>query len=223
MIKNESSIIGVIDKKIIKSLNDLNQDAKNIFEDYLIFHNDHIEGTNKLHKGEHFAIPSIDLGPVFENFPNKIFKFYSQILFKTISENKKYLDAFTIKDSKIYLEGLAGKISIQVGEIVSSNNITSNNQKFENIVKRELNDDFDVMLELNEDSVISLVGNEFINISEGKYRTRITKEIIPGLKKSHKIKLFFYEHPSDKSLFHMCVQAERNKLISYHIYTCLYM
>ena len=62
-----------------------------------------------------------------------------------------------------------------------------------------------------------------MNIHRDKYKTRITKEVIPGLKKSHDVVLDFFDHNKDKSLFYLGIKVRRGYCTSYHIYTCLHM
>ena len=198
----------------LNKFNNINQELKNIFTDYYMDNTDLIFGTSKLHKGKHFV--SCDYRFPFEFNDDIYLQFQSQSVFEAVSKNKKYIKSLRINNN-IVLYG--DEFAADIGSYINKSFVTAKT----NLNLELLDKSPDVTMDLTSDAVEKLVKNAYINISEGKYRTRITKEIIPGLKKSHNISLAFIGHSTDKSLFHLLVKADRGVLTSCHIYTCLYM
>ena len=191
----------------------INQELKNIFTDYYMDTTQFIHGTNKLHKGKHFVVTEYKF-PF--NFSDDVYlKLDSASIFEAIGKNKKHIKSFKI-DNDVMLYG--DEYSATIGNVVNKAFINK-----PNIDDMVLNDSFDNNIELTSDAVERLVKNAYININKDGFRTRITKEVIPGLKKSHDISISFSKHETDRSLFYLIIKADRTVLTSYHIYTCLYM
>lgn len=211
----------IFKKGELNKLFDLNQDLKNIFSNYLIFNNSLIIGTNKLHKGKHFVISEYRVP--FDHVEGTIYNIDSRMVFDSVSKNKKNITSIIIDDNKIYIKG--EDLLFQIGDCIfkESHKIKEEINSHIHFVEMISQDKYDVAIGLSEENVNDLIKNEYININEKKYRTRITKEIIPGLKKQHKVSIILYKHDVDKQLFHLAIKVIRDKNISYHIYTCLFM
>jgi len=212
----------------INKLHDLNQELKNIYNEYYLTKDGYIFGDSKLNKGKHFGITEFiwyfDF-PVIDNNAETLLKLIPQNIFTAVSKNKKNLQYIKVdEDHKVYLSGENLEEDILIGEFHSGINTIEELNNAKAFINSDMNGSYmENSMMLTKDSVEKLVGNEFINIAEDKYRTRITKEIAPGLKKSHVMYLFFFDNPDDKKLFHLGVKIERGSCISYHKYTCLYM
>ena len=77
------------------------------------------------------------------------------------------------------------------------------------------------LIHINEEDVISLVSNTLIVVSHKKYKIRITKELIPGLKKNFMLSCFF-EDISD-IVFNCTIVCHRLECITFHRYKCIRM
>ena len=208
----------------LNKFNNLNQDLKTIFDYYYIYNDSqYVFGEAKLHKGKHFVCTSFKM---FFEHPNCALRFCSQQIFEAISKNKSKIKYITIIDSCIYLGGDIDLI--RIGQMIDLKSTDSDMSMYNTINTEHVNDIITEQLSshiihLTDEGIKDLVSNEFINVSENRYRTRITKEVIPGLKKSHEVGLWFSKHTKDSSLFYLTIIVERNNCTSYHRYTCLYM
>lgn len=206
----------------LNKFNDLNQDLKTVFSTFFLYGDGCVLGESVLHKGKHFAYTNFKM--FFEYPEDVILKFNSQAIFKAISDNKKNIKAISIVDNSIFLIGDSID-PIIIGDVINVNLILENTSEDIMLFHRILNRDshgVDVV-QLTTDDVHRLVKNEFINITQHKYRTRITREVVPGLKKSHELILDFCKHDTDKTLFHLIIKSIRKSCVTYHWYTCLFM
>ena len=209
----------------LNKFNNLNQDLKTVFKKYMLFPNGYILGDPILRKGCHIGYTEFEM--FFKH--NNPLEFNSQAIFEAIKNNKKNIKFIKIDNNHIYFGG--DDLLIEIGEVDTFH--TSNKAYFEskalykykwllrdNNIEKDNN--FKVM-KLSDDQVHLLVGNDYININKSKYKTRITKEIIPGLKKSSNVILILFDHDTDKHLFHLAINTNRSSCTTCHIYTCLYM
>ena len=206
----------------LNKLNNLNQDLKTIFNNYIILDNGFIYGDSILHKGSHMVHTQFK---IFFDYPDGyVLRINSKDFFETIKNNKKDISFISIDDNKLYL-GREDSL-FKIGDLIQFRWSQLSNELIEymSLVNMMIdNDNPKTFVTLSTDEVIELVDNMFINIRRDKYKTRITKEVMPGLKKSHEVVLDFFDHTKDKSLFYLGIKVRRAYCTSYHIYTCLHM
>ena len=204
----------------LKKLNDLNQDLKTIFETYILSNSGFIYGESILRKGSHMVKSDFKF---FIPCPGGyVFRINSKDLYTAIKDNKKHISQMSLVDNKLYI-GNDEKV-FQIGVCVKAKfiNLHKQFQEYTQLDNVKI-DDAKTAEELSNDDVKNLVGGFYIIIKNGKYKTRITKEVIPGLKKSHEVKIDFFDHSKDKSLFFMTITVHRAHCVSYHTYTCIFM
>lgn len=202
----------------VKKLNDFNQEAKNIFSEYSIWIADNMclafgHSVNPgygLHYIEADATGKYSIIPAITN--NQTLNVDSKKLFKTISDNKATnIVSAEYNNKKLTLFGSGFKECISTS--VTYNPIPVIDDK-DTIVKS---------LRLSTEDVEALCANEMITINEGKkYMTRITRGIIPGLKKSHQISVSIFDNGED-SIYNLVIENKRNELTSFHVYKCIHM
>lgn len=216
----------IIDKKgIISPLYKFNQDVKNIFTEYIVFPSGMTVGVPKLEKGFHFVIDGFDIS---EYINKNIFgiRYNSKSIFDGLKIDKKNTDGLSISnDSDIYYYNSSEKkcIGENIG-IIHINEmsipkhlspfVSMNFNKFNEIVTG-----FTPQISLNKDDVKALVGNEIINIDAEQYSTRISRELIPGLKKSDKVFIDFID--VNGLLYQIIIKAIRSSTTSFHCYTAI--
>lgn len=205
----------------LNKLNNLNQDLKTIFNNYILLDNGFIYGDSILHKGSHMVYT--DFKMFFTGFDNYVFRINSKDLFETIKDNKKIISFITVIDNILYLGGEDSLFKI--GDMIPFKWDCTGLNDYLSLINLLANEkiDSDTYVELTNEAVIDLIGNLYINIKRDKYKTRITKEVIPGLKKSHEVVIEFFDHTKDKTLFYLGIKVKRASCTSYHIYTCLHM
>lgn len=179
------------DTKLLKRLNDINQDAKTIFGDsFTIYPTGLIvmdENPNRFMIGNHYGFCEInDMGfnPISLSFNSK--NFYRMM--KTIK--KANISGFEINDY--------GDVDVVFAGITSAELVVAEKGVPVKIIPRILtamhtdtipdiqytaNDCYDI----GNDNVLRLFGNARYVVDSNGYRCRITKQLIPGLKKSHKV------------------------------------
>jgi len=207
----------------LNKLNNLNQDLKTIFNNYIILDNGFIYGDSILRKGTHMVHTQFKM--FFEYPDSYVIRINSKDLFETIKNNKKIITCIRIIDNIIYLGG--EESLFKIGDMISFRWSQLSNELMEYMslinLMVEDNKSNSTFTILSTEDTIDLVNNEYKNIRKNKYKTRITKEVIPGLKKSHEVVLDFFDHTKDKSLFYLGIKVRRAYCTSYHIYTCLHM
>ena len=201
----------------LKSLNDLNQDLKSIFTVYALCRHNICVGTPILHKGFHFGttksvLPGID-------YSNTVVVIDSVKLFQAVKNNKKDISGYVINDSIL---NLFSKDSLfEIGRVISVDSYEANRyiKPLESIPELKLSELH--LKQLSPLVVENLVKNEIHNISDDKYRTRISREVIPGLKKSHNVFAGFSD--IDDYTFRLYIRANRSCVDTMHVYKCLYI
>lgn len=211
-----------VPKGFIKSLNDFNQDMKTIFSEYYIYPDGRVISESKNNKydiGKHFCITDYKF---LEEYKDYIIHFNSDIIYRTIKDNKKDIKYICVENGIIKFIG--DKLDIDIGTVIHMNGIKSLTI-LDPIYNMSTDIGFNVKnvdFEFSTDDVIDMVENKYKNISYESYRCRITREVIPGLKKSHSI-AFTFNDMDDDNLFCMNIIAKRATLTSIHSYTCIRM
>ena len=216
-----------IPKGFLKSLNDFNQDIKTIFSNYYIYPNGMV--ISKKHNnismlGKHLCITDY----VFLNdYKDYVINLVSDTVYRVIKDNKKDIKWLSIdnggniklctNDNDISIGYIVQPDSIETAAILDVYNLS--NKTYDDIINNLNN----IRIQLSEEDVLSLTKNAYKNIVAGEYKCRITRELMPGLKKSNKVDIYFNDNIEDERLFNMYVIVERNKLKSYHQYTCIYI
>lgn len=211
-------------KKEIKKINDFNQDAKNIFTEYYILPSGIIIGESTLLRGIHFILLN-------DNLPieNKVLSFNSKDIYTSIKDNKKNITNLLFVNSDIYFETIDINKNLIIGQYYTTeeslpNKINANKDTVSKIISDYISIQSNETVNIDTNDVESLVSNGVLNITAGKYMTRITKELIPGLRKNDNINILFYDDINPE-LFKIVIQVNRSKskMISYHVYTAIFI
>lgn len=212
----------IFKKGELNSLNNLNQDLKTIFSSYMLITTEvmfpvaYCIGENIASRGKHlchteYSFPGIEIGFVVQIISDK--------LFQCIKNNKKNIIGYEIIDSDIFLISETEKWEFGIVHKLDSKACKEAIPKLESILETISTEPSTI--KLTDDDVLDLTKNEMLNISKDKYRTRITREIIPGLKKTHTVTIRFSN--IDNSLFLLSIDVERSTCVSHHVYTCVYI
>lgn len=214
-------------KGFLKQLNDLNQDAKTIYDKYYLHPDGVITSEPKFYKykiGSHFCKTDFTLSRIDECFNMAIVEFDSDAIYRGIKDFKKYINCIAINDDlSLHLIG-ENDTDIVIGCIYKTNSIKT--FKFSDTYLKAIDVIKDIIpntITISDDDVEDLVKNQYKNYGYDKYRTRITREVIPGLKKTHKLRLSFYDNAENGKLFNMRLVSIRTSLTSYHNYTCIFL
>lgn len=204
-------------KKDVTKLYNFNQDIKNIFSEYTILPGGLTLGTPILEKGKHYVLNGYELPNIDEkNLMIEPFIYSSKQIFDNIKENKKIIDSIVLDKNTLYFLSSTTDQIFNIGRVMNSSDtkmVDKNMIKFDISKERK-------WLVLSEDDVKSLVGNQIIEIVDDKYKTRISRELMPGLKKSHSVTISF-DDVSDE-IFKIIISVQRTYLTSIHIYSALY-
>lgn len=218
-----------MDKKSLTKFYNINQDLKTIFSLYNMIHiNDGnvlcVSDKNgyMLQTGRHFAhITDTSVVPKYSDITTiESAKFY-----KFFSNYKKYITGLSVKDNDIVImsNGIPSpEYTDNIGYIPYGNiNIDSylSNDKFETTIDEMLNE-FKPHVTLTDMDVELLVKNNYHILRYGNYVTRITRELIPGLKKNHVVDAMFRQ-TVDNKIYECIIRCKRATVTSYHVYRCL--
>lgn len=214
-------MIHIFEKGELNKLNDLNQDLKTIYDSYVLTSSGIIFGESLLHKGSHMVRTDFKL--FFDCPEGYVIRIFAKMLFTTIKDNKKKITLMK-SDRNVLCIGNDDEL-FMIGAITKDTPITMYKDLRGHDITADMNLDPDnnISITLSSNLVEALVANEYMNVRQGKYRTRITKEVIPGLKKSHKVEITFFDHSKEKTQFFMSIKVHRNRCVSYHTYNCLFM
>jgi hypothetical protein len=218
-----------IDSKYLKKLYDFNQDAK-IFGDRYIMYNGHIlcdpSDMSRLAFGHHMGKYDIELYNGSDEYAHIVMarNFYRLMkLVKKKDFKELAIDNDCIKfilDESIDVNKLV--VLEQKTPIAVHNTLATIGFGIDVNVDEFKIDEFDRWI-LSSDDVEALVKNEYLMVGKGWYQTKITKELIPGLKKTHKVEIIFgHNHTSDE-LYSIYFDVERATINTIHKYNAYIM
>ncbi len=201
------------DKTNIKKLNDFNQITKRIFNGFYLFNDGIIindMNNSKLSIGRHFATTLIE--PI-DDIPNNCIYLTTDKIYKTIRDNKKNIKHLLVNNNKIYIGN--DEVKEKIGYVIKNIPL---NQKDPLLSFIEYHKKSSSMLPQN---IIDLLcDNGIYTYSEDIYKVRLTKELLPALKKNMKV-IISFKQDENSSLFYLLLSIDRGALISYHVYKCV--
>lgn len=225
---SKSKLIKELDSKGIKKINDFNQIVKKIFKTYYIDNenlimfttDDKYECTNK---GAHFChLDNTSINPFIDVLEGRICCFDSHVIFKTIQEEKKKITGISADDSCIYFVMKDGDIVYDkfIGQHFMKDRLNMTLSKSLSKAINYFNTFENTSFEKVSDDIIQkLINNSLIKYHYNDITFRITKELLPNLKKDSNISLSAINAGED--LFTGILYEERNGICIYNIYTPL--
>lgn len=208
--------------KWINKLNNLNQEAKNIFKRYFLYP----DGKILARSDDYATKKGCHIGQTDYKFPiaevqDKIIYLTSSQIFRVIKENKKQIKSMNIHDDgNIYL--YTNDMKYSIGQVIDNDNKLLNDVISFDPNEKSICDSTSVI----EETVYNLVKNDWIIISymsygmKVEYKTRLTRELLPGLKKTHEVYFNFGE--CDQDTFYTYLKVVRGKvMVTYHRYRCV--
>lgn len=213
-----------ITTKDLKVINDLNQVLKKVYKRYTIFSNGFIIPTttedSMVSGGIHFSIIPPETVKKLQDIFNLnltsdtyslIVELDASAVFKAIKDNKKDLSSLSFIDNHIYFQG---KDMYPIGFVQQDSNVETYLKKV-----LELHTLFD-LVELSEEVVESLSNNNMAILGKEEYKVRLTKEVIPNLKKDMLVHIGF-RNDSEPTLFQIMIKTTKNDISSFHFYKCI--
>lgn len=191
----------------VKQIYDFNQEAKNIFDNYMFMNNNLVIGDNNL-IGKHY----IDCGFTLYNEP-VIQGFDSRDLYELLKTGRKDISEYEYKNEMFYINNKPfGYTFAELNKYDwSCIRMLTFVQQF---------NESQYIINLSEDDIYDLTKNKILDLKCDQYMSRISRKIIPGLKKSHKVQIRFYDD-SLSNVFRMHIKVDRKVLVSNHIYQCI--
>lgn len=191
----------------VKQMFEFNQEAKHIFESYM-FKNDNFVIGNTDSKGRHF----VERGFMLCDDSN-IHGFDPKDLYELLKTGRKDITEWECHNNQYYINDKCFGYSL--GD--------SFNYEYKcNIFKVNMErfNESPYIVNLNDDDIYNLMKNKILGVKSHIYESRISRKIIPGLKKKHKVQIRFYigEFPD---VFNMHIKVDRGVLVSHHIYQCI--
>lgn len=208
-------------KKKIKTINDFNQVVKKYFKYCFIFNDGVIVCEDKdkcTKKGFHFCtieMVPLDIVPV-----DQVIKISCETIFKTIRDRKKEIQSIEEIDGDIYF--VLDTERIHMGSIVTEGGLKQEIKDNYDMAKNllSLSEDHDKSI-LTEETVVALVNNELIHYDKDNTNLRITKELVPNLKKDSNVSIEFFDVKKNLQLFQLFFSVIRENVNSYHRYICI--
>lgn len=211
-----------ITSKDIKYMNNINQELKVIFEEYVVRDGLVLTGPDKFmsNKGYHFAV--VDFAPLILSEKIGDIVYSSKGVYNAFKANKSKLSSIYLdtNDYNIYVEFTTDE-KIMIAEVVKSIDIRYRN-KFD-IYKKNINIPSDFCM-IPESSVIKMCDKNPVILESGsEMETVITKELIPGMKntKSKTTKASYaMRQGKDRDTFELYLRGDHEFIKSYHKYLC---
>lgn len=206
--------------KDIKIINDVNQVVKKLFHHYVIFPDGMITGhaESKLPYGIHWSTLDKDkcdtifnLLPVNTDFPIVLDSLTVYTIYKDCK--KEMTDIRIDVDGSIYI---VGNIEYKIGFILTDavDELMFNKKVYEQNMK-------DLKLEeMAFEASGLLMANEMVTYESGEYKIRVTKSVIPNLKKDSVIHIGFIDSNVD-GLFESVITMKKDMVNSFHKYQCI--
>lgn len=205
-----------LDKKEVKKINEFNQLIKKYFKYFFICNNIIISDNDNrcLDKGIYYII--IQNNPFEKIILDKgnVLQLSSIDIYKSIKDNKKYIKGLILENDILYFDLGEDKERCFIGNIHEKISIN-----IPDISKINFNESDNIELLLED--IESLYGNTMMTINDNNHKVRITKELIPGLKKDSIIKVSFSDDDTDNDIFNMVILLELDDKLFYHYYKCI--
>lgn len=209
------------DNKIIKRLNDINQDAKLVFGDlYYIDSESNLftdpKSPNRPTIGKHYA----HIDSEFKIFTYDIASVNSKNIYRCLKHIKKSdIEGLSLDSDGV----LRFVLNVPEEKLLITENKKS--IRIDTEIMRAVDVNIDPpcallpvgFITLDDDVVESLVKNKTYIVRDDKYSCRITKSVIPGLKKSHKVFASLRES-TDPSILLLRFIVNRATMVTYHEY-----
>jgi len=214
-----NSPIMELTSKDIKKLNEFNQIVKRVFNGIYIFSDGIImtdpEIGNRVNKGVHFATTSIQ--PI-DNIPSNYYmSLKCDKIFKFIRDNKKNIRYLTIDGGDLYID-LKDESKEIIGRIFDADdNLYLKKRAISNTIEYHKTHSSLV----SQNVIESLSDNEIYTYGDDEYRVRITKELLPALKRDMKVNISFRDEVGDPTLFYIILSVDKGDVITYHMYKCI--
>lgn len=217
------SVIIPIVSKNVKPFNDLNQIVKKCFNIYFIFRNglicsptgEYVKGINK---GTHIAFCESLVKEIYAFIEShyrieegKFISFISDQLFTALKEKKKLLESIKIEDNVISI--FRDKEEFTVGYIANVDEVDLESGQL--LAKHIMRNDH---ISMNF-SIEGLLNNELVTITKDDCKARMTKELIPVLKKDSNI--YYNIMNGSKDRFKLLIICESKGVRLLHVYTCV--
>lgn len=212
------------EKKVFKTIHDMNQEAKNIFGDTFIIHRD------KLYCDPYDVNTSTQIGrhmgflekPIYDGYDyDTPLIFHSRNFYRLQKSFKKYIDklnicedtgcmSVTMTNDCPNMTVVEKKMPVNVTNIITSPYLGD-------IVPYERGINLNDYKSLSEDEVTKLVQNKYLDLIGGGVRVRITKSLIPNLKEKYVV-YYKFEKCDDDGMGFVMFYVIRDTLISLHKY-----
>lgn len=193
----------------VKEIFEFNQEAKHIFNEYMF-------STHGVVVGEHNFIGThyIEKGFNFQD-TTKVQSFISNEIYELLKKGRKNITEWELSNNFLYT--VNGKV-FGYDVPYSDNDYFIMTNKPNRFAQSFIASPY--VLNLSEDDIYDLTKNKIIDIKCDQYSSRISRKVIPGLKKSHKVQIRFYDSELT-NVFYMHIRVDRKVLVSNHIYHCI--
>ncbi len=210
-----------LDKKFKKRLYDINQELKTVFSRYNIYPDNIIIANNTNENVQQCAyLDNRDGFPI--ELDTYIISLDSTMVYKVYSDDKKNLEYLYMDKNKLIIGN--NEFKYEIGSYYESQSISA--IKYDKIkdVSTEIINAFSPEITLDKELVESMSKGNLVIVGgdHPKYKTRITRTLIPGLKKSSKVDIYFDDMDSSDVLYRMIIRNKRNSgIYTYHKRTCI--
>lgn len=211
-----------VDSKYLKKLNDMNQDAKSVFGDEYILYNGAIYSNTQSYTETHLGFTDYEFYKgIDKSIPLYI---YSRNIYRIIKNLKKNVSAFHVNE----FNSITAKF-VNVSDndmcivenrvpVKITNNIASKQWNINHIKPHVFDENIYVdAYTLSTNEVLTLVGNGLLSIDIHGYTIRIARSLIPGLKKSHIVKITTFESEIP-DIYNIHILVNRASMDTLHIY-----
>jgi len=207
-------------KKFKKKLYDINQDMKTLFFKYNIYP-DNIIISNNLDMPSFHGAKLIDRIDFPDEFDSIVLSLHSRQIYDVYSDHKSELDYIFLVNGFIYLGN--DETKYEIGSYYSEDG--TNSLKFVGLKQHttEIINEFNPTISLDSEKIEKLYKGSLIKIApeNKKYKTRLSKGVVPGLKKSSLLDIEFHDHEENDFLYFITLRNTRNKVYTYHERMCI--
>lgn len=215
-------------KKLINLINDMNQDLKGIYKEYTIHHNGKYISSPKqdyvMKTGEHYCVAEVNgLG---EHLGGLCAVINSADVYRVVKENKKSMWGVLCDNGNICMCSAQGELidgvdtnigkylTFDIDDTAKHTEYKSTHNTIMTLVATYSPD-----FTLTDEDVYNLTKNKPLWVGEKPNHTRITKELLPGLKKTHMVDCAVKSVSADR--FTITFRVTRETITSFHIYQCV--
>lgn len=209
--------------KQLTVIHNFNQIVKHVMNRYYLFSNGFMiptDGGSAVTGGLHFCVAK-DIQPFMQLLPDlpegHVYIIDTRAIYDAFQHKekgyKKEIVGICINEGKLCFE--TGMFLGTIGEVVKADDTMANNLSLMISKFKSINP-----INVKQSFVTDLLDNKLMTFSEGDYRFRLTKAVLPNLKPVDELSIAFYDTDNPEIFEAIVALLKKGDIFTIHMYLC---